>query len=82
MLVEKDGQLFSVPKTCRVCSDPVLRRIVWAIKLIIHGKHVRVLDAKHLIVSTMDGKVVLLDISRQLFLLELIVTAQATRPEG
>jgi outer membrane protein assembly factor BamB/predicted phosphodiesterase len=64
MLIEKDGQLFFGTKNGVVYAiDPVLRRILWIHKIDNSMVNtVRVLDTRQLIVSTMDGKVALLEI--------------------
>jgi outer membrane protein assembly factor BamB/predicted phosphodiesterase len=64
MLIEKDGQLFFGTKNGVVYSiDPVLRKIVWIYKIDNSMVNtVSVIDTRKLIVSTMDGKVVLLEI--------------------
>jgi outer membrane protein assembly factor BamB/calcineurin-like phosphoesterase family protein len=65
MLIEKDGQLFFGTKNGVVYAiDPVLRKIVWLHKIDNSMVNtVRVLDTRRIIVSTMDGKVVFLEIS-------------------
>jgi outer membrane protein assembly factor BamB len=64
MLIEKDGQLFFGTKNGVVYAiDPVLRKIVWLYKIDNSMVNtVRILDTHQIIVSTMDGKVVLLEI--------------------
>jgi outer membrane protein assembly factor BamB len=63
MLIEKNGQVFFGTRNGVVYAiDPVNRQIAWAHKIdnsMINT--VRVLDKIHLIVSTMDGKIVLLE---------------------
>lgn len=67
MLIEKDGQLFFGTKNGVVYAiDPVLRKILWVHKIDNSMVNtVRVLDTHKLIVSTMDGKVVLLEIAQE-----------------
>jgi outer membrane protein assembly factor BamB len=64
MLIEKDGQLFFGTKNGVVYAiDPVLRKIVWLYKIDNSMVNtVRVLDTRQIIVSTMDGKVVFLEV--------------------
>ncbi|HTE29325.1 MAG TPA: PQQ-binding-like beta-propeller repeat protein, partial [Chryseolinea sp.] len=64
MLTEKDGQLFFGTKNGVVYAiDPLLRKIIWRHKIDNSMVNtVRVLDTHEIIVSTMDGKVVLLEI--------------------
>lgn len=65
MLVEKEGIVFFGTRNGAVYAiDPVKRRMVWVHKIdnsMINT--VRVLDQQHLIASTMDGKIVLLEIT-------------------
>lgn len=64
MLIEKDGQVFFGTKNGVVYSiDPVKQEIIWAHKIDNSMVNtVKVLDKNKLIVSTMDGKVALLEI--------------------
>jgi outer membrane protein assembly factor BamB/predicted phosphodiesterase len=64
MLIERDGQLFFGTKNGVVYAiDPLLRKILWSHKIDNSMVNtVRVLTTKQLIVSTMDGKVVLLEV--------------------
>ncbi|MBS1919051.1 MAG: PQQ-binding-like beta-propeller repeat protein [Bacteroidetes bacterium] len=63
MLIEKEGKVFFGTRNGVVyCIDPIQKKIIWAHKIdnsMINT--VKVLDGKRLIVSTMDGKVVLLE---------------------
>lgn len=63
MLIEKDGYVFFGTRSGVVyCINPLQQTIIWAHKIdnsMINT--VRVLDKQHIIVSTMDGKVVLLE---------------------
>lgn len=67
MLIEKEGQLFFGTKNGVVYSiDPIKQKIIWAHKIdnsMINT--VRVLNKHHLIVSTMDGKVTLLEVNKE-----------------
>lgn len=64
MLIEKDGQLFFGTRNGVVYAvDVASRKIAWAYKIDNSMVNtVRVLNRKHLIVSTMDGKVALLEV--------------------
>jgi outer membrane protein assembly factor BamB len=64
MLIEKDGQLFFGTKNGVVYAiDPVLRKMVWIHKIDNSMVNtVRVIDPHQLVVSTMDGKVILLEV--------------------
>jgi len=64
MLIEKDGHVFFGTKNGVVYAiDPDKQEIVWAHKIDNSMVNtVRVLDKQQLVVSTMDGKVVLLEI--------------------
>jgi outer membrane protein assembly factor BamB/predicted MPP superfamily phosphohydrolase len=64
MLIEKNGQLFFGTKNGVVYAiDPVNRKIIWLYKIDNSMVNtVRVLSTKQVIVSTMDGKVVLLEV--------------------
>lgn len=66
MLIEKDGQVFFGTKNGVVYSiDPIHQEIAWAHKIDNSMVNtVRVIDEKHIIASTMDGKVTLLEVSR------------------
>jgi outer membrane protein assembly factor BamB/calcineurin-like phosphoesterase family protein len=63
MLVEKEGSLFFGTRSGVVYSiDPLLQKINWAHKIDNSMVNtVRLIDKQHLIVATMDGKVVLLE---------------------
>lgn len=63
MLIEKEGKVFFGTKSGVVYSiNPILRKTDWAYKIDNSMVNtVRVLDKKHLIAATMDGKVVLLE---------------------
>jgi outer membrane protein assembly factor BamB len=67
MLIEKDGNVFFGTRNGVVYAiDPLKQEIVWAHKIDNSMVNtVRVLDKYHLIASTMDGKIVLLEISNQ-----------------
>jgi outer membrane protein assembly factor BamB len=66
MLIEKDGQLFFGTKNGVVyCIDPKEQKTIWAHKIdnsMINT--VRVLNKHQLVVSTMDGKVSLLEVNK------------------
>lgn len=64
MPVEKDGQVFFGTRSGVVyCTDPVQQKIIWKYKLDNSMVNtVRVLDKKRVLVSTMDGKVSLLQV--------------------
>jgi outer membrane protein assembly factor BamB len=64
MLIEKDGQLFFGTKNGVVYAiDPANRKIVWLYKIDNSMVNtVRVLSMRQVIASTMDGKVVLLEV--------------------
>jgi outer membrane protein assembly factor BamB/predicted phosphodiesterase len=64
MLIEKDGQLFFGTRNGVVYAvDPATQKISWAYKIDNSMVNtVRVLDKKHVIASTMDGKVTLLGV--------------------
>lgn len=63
MLIEKNGKVFFGTKSGVVyCIDPIQRQVVWAYKIDNSMVNtVRVVDNTHLVVSTMDGKIVLLE---------------------
>lgn len=65
MLIEKDGYVFFGTKNGVVyCMDPIAKKIVWAHKIDNSMVNtVRVLSKNQLVVSTMDGKLVLLNVS-------------------
>lgn len=65
MLIEKDGQVFFGTRNGVVYAiDPRLQKISWAHKIDNSMVNtVRVLDKKHLIAATMDGKVTLIEIT-------------------
>jgi outer membrane protein assembly factor BamB/predicted phosphodiesterase len=65
MLTEKDGAVFFGTRSGVVYAlDPAVQRMEWAHKIDNSMVNtVRVLDKQHLIVSTMDGKIVLLEVS-------------------
>jgi outer membrane protein assembly factor BamB/predicted phosphodiesterase len=67
MLIEKDGQVFFGTRNGVVYAiDPATQKISWTYKIDNSMVNtVRVLDKKHLIASTMDGKVALLSITDQ-----------------
>jgi len=67
MLIEKQGQVFFGTKNGIVyCIDPLQQKIVWAHKIDNSMVNtVRVIDKQHVIASTMDGKVTLLDVDDQ-----------------
>ncbi len=62
MLVEKEGLLFFGTKNGRVyCIDPVKKQRVWVNKIDNSMVNtVRVIDARHILAATMDGKLSLL----------------------
>lgn len=64
MLIEKDGQVFFGTKNGVVYAiDPILRKIIWMHKVDNSMVNtVNLIDSRKLIVSTMDGKVVLLEV--------------------
>lgn len=65
MLIEKDGALFFGTRNGVVYSiDPLEKKVNWAHK-IDHSmvNTVRVLDGRHIVVSTMDGKLTLLEVN-------------------
>lgn len=64
MLVEKSGQVFFGTRNGVVYAiDPVSQKINWAHKIDNSMVNtVRVLDKKHIVASTMDGKVALLEV--------------------
>ena len=64
MLIEKDGQVFFGTRNGVVYAiDPATRKTIWAHKIDNSMVNtVRVLSKKELVVSTMDGKVVLLGV--------------------
>jgi outer membrane protein assembly factor BamB/predicted MPP superfamily phosphohydrolase len=64
MLIEKDGQVFFGTKNGVVyCIDPLQQKIIWAHKIDNSMVNtVRVIDKSHVVVSTMDGKIVLLEV--------------------
>jgi outer membrane protein assembly factor BamB len=64
MLIEKDGQVFFGTKNGVVYAiDPTLRRVLWMFKIDNSMVNtVRVLNTRKLIVSTMDGKVAMLEV--------------------
>ena len=65
MLIEKDGHVFFGTKSGVVyCIDPMAKKVVWAHKIDNSMVNtVRVLSKNQLVVSTMDGKLVLLNVS-------------------
>ncbi len=65
MLIEKDGQVFFGTKNGVVyCIDPLQQKINWAHKIDNSMVNtVRVINRQHIIASTMDGKIVLLEVS-------------------
>ena len=65
MLVEKDGQVFFGTRNGVVyCIDALQPRVVWAHKIDNSMVNtVRVINKQHVIASTMDGKVVLLEVN-------------------
>jgi len=65
MLIEKDGYVFFGTKSGVVyCINPTERKVVWAHKIDNSMVNtVRVLSKNQLVVSTMDGKLVLLNVS-------------------
>lgn len=65
MLIEKDGHVFFGTKSGVVyCINPIERKVVWAHKIDNSMVNtVRVLSKSQLVVSTMDGKLVLLNVS-------------------
>ena len=66
MLIEEDGQVFFGTKNGVVyCIDPKEQKIIWAHKIDNSMVNtVRVLNKYQLIVSTMDGKVTLLEVGK------------------
>jgi outer membrane protein assembly factor BamB/predicted phosphodiesterase len=65
MLVEKEGNVFFGTRSGVVYAiDPLKKEIVWAHKIDNSMVNtVRVLDKRHLVVSTMDGKIVFLEVN-------------------
>jgi outer membrane protein assembly factor BamB len=65
MLIEKDGLVFFGTKNGVVyCLDPLQQKIIWAHKIDNSMVNtVRVIDKRHIIASTMDGKLALLEVS-------------------
>jgi len=65
MLVEKDGEVFFGTRNGVVyCIDPSSRKIVWAHKIDNSMVNtVRVIDKLHIVASTMDGRIVLLEVT-------------------
>jgi outer membrane protein assembly factor BamB/predicted phosphodiesterase len=65
MLIEKEGLVFFGTKNGVVyCIDPSQQKMIWAHKIDNSMVNtVRVIDKEHVIVSTMDGKVALLEVS-------------------
>jgi len=65
MLVEKDGEVFFGTRNGVVyCIDPFSRKIVWVHKIDNSMVNtVRVIDKRHIVASTMDGKIVLLEVT-------------------
>ena len=63
MLIEKDGQVFFGTRNGIVYSiDPAKRSVIWAHKIDNSMVNtVRVVDSTHILASTMDGKVALLE---------------------
>lgn len=63
MLIEKGGQVFFGTRSGVVYAiDPVKRQKIWAHKIDNSMVNtVRVLDARKMVVATMDGKLVLLE---------------------
>jgi outer membrane protein assembly factor BamB len=66
MMIEKNGQVFFGTKNGVVYSiDPVKQELSWAHKIDNSMVNtVNVMDKNRLIVSTMDGKIVLLEIDK------------------
>ena len=64
MLIEKDGQVFFGTRSGVVYAiDPKQQKVLWAHKIDNSMVNtVRVLDGKHIVASTMDGKVALLEV--------------------
>ncbi len=64
MLIEKDGQVFFGTRSGVVYAiNPIQQKVIWAHKIDNSMVNtVRVLDSKHIIASTMDGKVALLEV--------------------
>lgn len=64
MLIEKEGQVFFGTRNGVVYAiDPATQKVVWAHKIDNSMVNtVCVLDAKHIVASTMDGKVALLEV--------------------
>jgi len=64
VLIERDGNVFFGTRNGVVyCINPVTQKIVWAHKIDNSMVNiVRVIDQQHVIVSTMDGKLALLEI--------------------
>ena len=65
MLIEKDGQVFFGTRNGVVyCIDPITKKIIWVHKIDNSMVNtVRVIDKQHIIASTMDGKVTMLEVS-------------------
>jgi len=66
MLIEKDGVVFFGTKNGVVyCIDPILKQITWAHKIDNSMVNtVRVLDKDRVLATTMDGKLVLLEVKK------------------
>jgi outer membrane protein assembly factor BamB/predicted MPP superfamily phosphohydrolase len=66
MLIEKDGKVFFGTKNGVVYAiDPLQQKIIWAHKIDNSMVNtVRVIDKSQLVVSTMDGKIVLLEVEQ------------------
>ena len=66
MLIEKEGKIFFGTRNGVVyCIDPALQQLLWAHKIDNSMVNtVRVLDKKNIVISTMDGKVVLLQMQQ------------------
>ncbi|HMK24432.1 MAG TPA: PQQ-binding-like beta-propeller repeat protein [Chitinophagaceae bacterium] len=67
MLIEKEGQVFFGTRSGVVyCIDPVKQQVVWAHKIDNSMVNtVKVLDKNNIIASTMDGKVVFLQVQKE-----------------
>jgi len=65
MLIEKDGEVFFGTRNGIVyCIDPLDRKMLWAHKIDNSMVNtVRVIDRKHVVAATMDGKLVLLEVN-------------------
>ena len=67
MLIEKESQVFFGTRNGIVYSiDPSEKKLLWAYKIDNSMVNtVRVIDKKHIIASTMDGKVTLLEVGEK-----------------